>query len=317
MDSFFSKLTRSVLGVGIESAYSASSFAGHLSDTTSPPYPDRPIHPLPKRRLRSRVSPETADSILYTGTSTPSKPLFSVPLDKPIASVSGSSRDPTSDRLPSSDLQEQPFGQEKHGYQFRGGDPDSDGEDADVLMQRCRAQRNRSYLYSNHNELRGGMTRASNVSIPMSAPSSQDSVDGYDSFENTNNKKKRKIPISGSSAGHHSSLSAEMASMGISTNRDSEFSQTEMDGGVGQYYGSGNFAVPAASSGNGISGAGRGRYARGTTRAPSGRGPLAVSTNGSNALQAGRQLFHKQDFTSTTQSSGKGDSCLFRLRKSD
>ncbi|KAL8974034.1 MAG: hypothetical protein Q9197_001730 [Variospora fuerteventurae] len=60
------------------------------------------------------------------------------------------------------------------------------------------------------------------MSLPMSAPSSQDSVDGYDSFENTNNKKKRKIPTSGSLGGHHTSLSAEMASMDTTSHVPSE-----------------------------------------------------------------------------------------------
>ncbi|KAI4154120.1 MAG: hypothetical protein LQ341_000411 [Variospora aurantia] len=143
------------------------------------------------------------------------------------------------------------------------------------------------------------------MSLTMSAPSSQDSVDGYDSFENTNNKKKRKIPTSGSLGGHHSSLSAEMASMGISTNRECEVSQAEMDGGIGHYYGSGSSAVPAASSGTGISGAGRGRYGRNVARVPSGRSPLGASTNGSNALQAGRQMLHKQDYTSAGHQSAR------------
>jgi hypothetical protein len=39
--------------------------------------------------------------------------------------------------------------------------------------------------------------------------------DGYDAFENTNNKKKRKIPTPGNMGGHHSALSPEFASMGL------------------------------------------------------------------------------------------------------
>lgn len=313
----FSRLTWSLLGICADSAYSTPSPASRLSDTTSPIYPDRPIHPLPKRRLRSRVSSETAESILYTAAPTPSKTLFSLPFNEPVTSVNGSSLDPTGDTLAPSDSQGQSFGRGGHGYQFRGSDPDSDGEDADDLIRRYQAQQNGSFPQVSHHDLRGGAVKHSKVSLSMSALSSQESVDGYDSFENTNNKKKRKIPISGSSGGHHSSLSAEMASMGISASRDFELSHAEIDGGVEQYYGSGNSAAPAASSGTGISGAGRGRYGRGAARAPSGRSPLGVSTNGSNALQAGRQLLHKQDLTPAGQQSAKGDKFVFWLRKCD
>lgn len=280
----------------------------HLSDTISPIYPDRPIHPLPKRRLRSRVSSETAESILYTASSTPNKPLFSLPFNEPVAFGNSSSSDPANDGSTADNFQGLPLGQDKHGYQFRGSDPDSDYEEADDLMRRYQAQQNGVFPPSNRYDLRGGASKPSKVIPPISAPSPQESVDGYDSFENTNNKKKRKIPTSGSSGGHHSSLSADMASMGISANGGFEISQTEIEGGVGQYYGSGNSAVPASSSGTGISGAGRGRYGRGAARAPSGRSPLGVSTNGSNALQAGRQLLHKQEFTPVGGHNARGNS---------
>ncbi|KAL9018261.1 MAG: hypothetical protein Q9185_004427 [Variospora sp. 1 TL-2023] len=306
MEEFLSKLTWSYPDIRVESAYSTPSPAGHSSDPASPIYPDRPIHPLPRRRLRSRVSPETAESILYNAAPTSAKPLFSLPFNEPVVFVNGSSPDATSDGLASGEFHRQPFSQGRHGYQFKGSDPDSDGEYADDLVRRYQAQQNGSFSDHIYNDQRGAVVKAPKMSLPMSAPSSQDSVDGYDSFENTNNKKKRKIPTSGSLGGHHSSLSAEMASMGISTNRECEVSQAEMDGGIGHYYGSGSSAVPAASSGTGISGAGRGRYGRNVARVPSGRSPLGASTNGSNALQAGRQMLHKQDYTSAGHQSARG-----------
>ncbi|KAL8721049.1 MAG: hypothetical protein Q9225_002193 [Loekoesia sp. 1 TL-2023] len=309
MDWILSKLTWSILGICADSAYSTPSPAGHLSETTSPIYPDRPIHPLPKRRLRSRVSPETAESILLPAAPAPSKPLFSLPFNEPVAFINGSPSETTSDGLMSGNFQGQPFSQGRNGYQFRGSDPDSDEEDADGLMRRYQAQRNGSFSSlqkSSSDGQRGGLARYSKVPMPMSATSPQDSVDGYDSFENTNNKKKRKIPTSGNSGGHHSSLSAEMAHMGISSNRDFDVSQSELDGGVAHYYGTGSSAAPAASSGTGISGAGRGRYGRGVARTSGGRSPLGVSTNGSNALQAGRQILQKQDLPSAGQQSVKG-----------
>lgn len=186
-------------------------------------------------------------------------------------------------------------------------------------MRRYQAQRNGSFpslQKSSSDGQRGGLARHSKVPMSVSASSPQDSVDGYDSFENTNNKKKRKIPTSGISGGHHSSLSAEMAHMGISSNRDFDMSQSELDGGVAHYYGTGSSAAPATSSGTGISGAGRGRYGRGVARTSCGRSPLGVSTNGSNALQAGRQILQKQDLPSAGQQSAKGKSLIVCVRKS-
>ena len=50
-------------------------------DTTSPVYPDRPIRPLPKRPLRSRLSQEAADSIMYPPAPPTSSPMFYFPYD--------------------------------------------------------------------------------------------------------------------------------------------------------------------------------------------------------------------------------------------
>lgn len=126
--------------------------------------------------------------------------------------------------------------------------------------------------------------------------SSADSVDGYDSFENTNNKKKRKIPISGSIGNHHSSLSVDMAQMDIRSDHDTICDEGES--GVGQYQGSSNSAILPGSSGTGISGAGRGRFGRNGVRHPGGRSPLGISTNGSNSLHTVRGTPQRRDYTS-------------------
>ncbi|KAL8785970.1 MAG: hypothetical protein Q9213_003046 [Squamulea squamosa] len=291
-----------------DAAYSSPSLAGHFSETSSPIYQDRPIHPLPKRRLRSRIPSETAESILYSSTSTPSKPLFSIPFNEPGASVDGSPAEPLRDGLFSPTSPGQSFDQGKNGYQFRGSDPDSDEDNSYGLTRRYQPEPNGSLSQgSTNSDPRKGPIKHPKVLMPMSISSSQDSVDGYDSFENTNNKKKRKIPTSGGLGGHHSSLSTEMAHMGINSNRDFDLSQLEIDGGVGHYYGTGSSAVPASSPGTGISGAGRGRYGRTAPRISNGRSPLGVSTNGSNALHAGRQLLQKQDLTSVGQTSVKAN----------
>lgn len=136
--------------------------------------------------------------------------------------------------------------------------------------------------------LRNDASKSNKPPIPHSTHSSGDSIDGYDSFENTNNKKKRKVPMSGSLGSHQSSLSAEMAQMGISSTRDIDVTHADVDGGVGHYYGTGSSAIPTVLSGNGISGAGRGRYGKAGAKNYGGRSPLGVSTNGSNALISGR-----------------------------
>ncbi|KAI4283943.1 MAG: hypothetical protein L6R38_001816 [Xanthoria sp. 2 TBL-2021] len=304
-DWFLSKLTWPIPAISAD-VYSTPSSVGHFSDMSSPIYPDRPIHPLPKRRLRSRISPDTAESILSSSTSTPTKSLFSLPYNEPGAIVNVSSAEPSGDAMFSPTSPGQNLAQGENRYQFRGSDPDSDEDDANASTRRHQTEQNGPASQGiGKDDQRKGPIKYSKVLMPMSTTSSQDSVDGYDSFENTNNKKKRKIPTSGGLGGHHSSLSTEMAHMGISSTRDFDSSQPEMDGGIGHYYGTGSSAVPASSSGTGLSGAGRGRYGRTAPRIPSGRSPLGISTNGSNALQAGRQLLQKQDSTTVGQTSVK------------
>jgi hypothetical protein len=97
------------------------------------------------------------------------------------------------------------------------------------------------------------------------AKSSLSGPDGYEAFENTNNKKKRKIPTSGSLSIHHSSLTSDLAQLGINSTND----------GVGDEYGGSN---AGQNSGLGVQGAGRGHF----TRRGNARRPLGPSTNGSN-----------------------------------
>lgn len=280
----------------------------HYADSTSSIHPDRPIRPLPKRRLRSRLSPQVADSILYPPEVTSSKPLFQFPYNQPSRHTN---RVAANEELSNDGMQAADEGDEKDSYQFKGNDLGSDDEV--VVMRRHQEQRQRPGILASTSS-RNGHTLPRNESskivkppIPQSAASSNDSVDGYDSFENTNNKKKRKIPTSGSLGNHQSSLSAEMAQMGLSSTRDMDVAQADADSGVGHYYGTGSSAIPAVSSGNGISGAGRGRYGRAGTRHHSGRSPLGVSINGSNALQASRSLYHRREYGPNGSAGIKGD----------
>lgn len=291
----------------------------HYSDTTSSIYPDRPIRPLPKRRLRSRLSPEVAESILYPPTTTLSKPLFQFPYNGPTDQRNEQPAERYPSEIEACLVREQRDGDtEADSYHFRGGENGSDDEDGVGIARRYQEQRQRPGSMNNisrnaYTVSKSDAAKHTKPSIAQSAASSGDSVDGYDSFENTNNKKKRKIPTSGSLGGHQSSLSADMAQMGISSARDTDVGQSESDSGVGHYYGSGNSAVPAVSSGTGISGAGRGRYGRAGTRYHNGRSPLGVSVNGSNTLQAGRYLQHRRDVVPGSTAGIKGDMDLRSL----
>lgn len=315
---FLTTLTWFLWAAFAASAYSPPFLAGRYSDTTSPIYPDRPIRPLPKRRLRARRSLELVDSVLSQPPQNASKPLFYLPFGESMAYSNGTTAvggleeaDRSSGQTP------QACNWDKmNGYQFKGNDLESDDEDGVGILRRYQEQRQGTPLALRNNNngiVRMEIGKHPKPPITQSAPSSTDSVDGYDSFENTNNKKKRKIPTSGSIGNHHLTLSAEMAHMGISSARDTEALQAESDGGVGQYYGTGNSALPATPSGTGISGAGRGRYGRAGARSIGGRSPLGVSVNGSNALQVGRTSLQRRDYTPTGNlGSGKGNLQIWR-----
>ena len=260
----------------------------HYSDRTSHIYPDRPIRPLPKRRLRSRPSPE------FTNGDTPLNPNTTNPLFR----SSPDENEPLVNHAFTKAVTYNSLSTEGDdvgnttGFQFRGQSADSDYEDESVVSRPQRDQKlslapNQTYMKSV-----GRSRNAIDHKPPLmhSAASSVESGDGYDSFENTNNKKKRKIPQNGAFGGHHSTLSADMAHMGLSSGRDLEGSTREADGGLGQYYGTGSPAAPATTSGSGLSGAGRGRFGRNGTRSTSGRSPLGPSVNGSNSHFVGRLL---------------------------
>ncbi len=282
----------------------------HSPDTTSPIYPDRPIRPLPKRRLRSRLSPEVADSILYPQGPVVTKPLFYIPYSTE-SYANGVRPNGVLDNRADGDLCNHDH---DHGHHNVCNAPDSEDE-GDRAGLSCQYQRQRNVTAANasaeaYHEVgrrQDELESSPNFSRPPAPQSTSSSADGYDSFENTNNKKKRKIPTSGNPGNHHSSLSADMANMGISPSHEPNApSPDELAGSVGQYYGSGSSANAVGGSANGMSGAGRGRYGRSTGRTVSGRSPLGVSTNASNAWMSGRSGAARRDWTPTGISANKG-----------
>lgn len=191
-------------------------------------------------------------------------------------------------------------GDGRNGYQFKGQDVESEDEMLEASRHyRVQNQKSRAVPSARPQNQSQGSGLMTNGTLhvretPQSAASSNDSVDGYDSFENTNNKKKRKIPTSGGLGNHHATiLSNELANMGISNAEVG--SQDGPDGGIAQYYGSGSSALPVMQGGTGISGAGRGRYGRSGRRDASGRSPLSVSFNGTNGWQPMRAGGSKRD----------------------
>lgn len=252
-------------------------------DQASPIYPDRPIRPLPKRRLRARLSPQQAESIIFPPAPPTATPLFTFPysqLDKTPSLASRSGR-----------------GEFDHPCNCGQdhSDPESDEDDEAGVPFSISRRHNRKYIGGRPN---GEIVAAAKSSKPASTSSS---ADDYESFENTNNKKKRKIPNMAGSVGHHTSLLADMASMDISRDRPLP---DDGDGGVGQYYGSGSAAI-SAPSGTGISGAGRGRYGRSSGRTSSERRtPLGASTSAMNAFATGHSNRARRDFSGKSPNKG-------------
>ncbi|KAH6604103.1 cytosolic iron-sulfur protein assembly protein 1 [Trichoderma cornu-damae] len=137
-------------------------------DAVSLLFPDRPIRPLPKRRLRERLSPEVASSIQYPSYIHDHVPLFYYPSYTAGDGTGVSALTPVSSTI------------QHH---------------RDDYKRNSTLRRNGVAMTAVINEeLRGSLTLEL-----QPIPSTASSMDGYESFENTNNKKKRKIPTTGDS----------------------------------------------------------------------------------------------------------------------
>lgn len=225
-------------------------------DTPSPIYPDRLIRPLPKRTLRSRLSSDAADSILYPPTPPATQLFYGSGADTGEAVNESKIYVQQSDG-PDPTLERDPQLLYENGVDLESGD-----EDGPVVVRRSAGFRGLSLSPSAPQPL------PSNGEGPPTKTSAA-GPDGYDAFENTNNKKKRKIPTPGSLGSHHSTLSPEFSSMGLTSSAQTP--PPQMDGShVSTFYGTGSPASPVAS---GHSGSGRGRLARHPPRNGTGRVP--------------------------------------------
>ncbi|OBT65397.1 hypothetical protein VE03_06032 [Pseudogymnoascus sp. 23342-1-I1] len=235
-------------------------------DAMAAAYPDRPIRPMPKRRLRERLSPNVADAIVYPPTAPAIAPLFHYPYHAPTEEERSPKPYPVS-RTREDDVE--------HNYISRRNlkEVDSD-EEYTELAYRSRYSRHspdptgRAYRFVQKPD-------AAKYPKPDPPASTTSSADGYDSFENTNNKKKRKIPTPGDAISNGILQANDMASLTISTPTTEEPPvREESSSGPGQYYG-----PPVSNLVQGLSGPGRGRYGR----VRSGRSPLRnLSDNPTN-----------------------------------
>lgn len=234
-------------------------------DTSSSMYPDRPIRPMPRRSLRARLSPEQADTIEFPQHPAPTGPLFNFP-------YSTSERGNRSLRTGENDHHACHCG---HTHSEVESEEDEDERNGPMPSSP-------SYQYSRQLP---GKSAAGATGAYHKPGSTSSSVDGYESFENTNNKKKRKIPNMGSNGSHHANLSADLAGMGIAHAHAHAHEAGAIDDGdgPGRYYGSApSTPQNANNSGTGISGAGRGRFGR----SGSGRSERRVLGNSTNLVNA-------------------------------
>lgn len=211
---------------------------------------DRPIRPLPKRGLRERLPPDIADSIEYPPAPQSTPALFSYPSnlkgnpeEEATSSALHSPRDYPSRQL-----------SRRNGHY-------SEAETDEVLLRRTVVPRPPSESLGRPARLLQQPETSRQGNSPQPPPSAASSADGYDSFENTNNKKKRKIPTAGEMNGTHGLGDHGLndahnlpGGLAVTPDRASEHgSSTSI-----AYYGSGG----SLNSGQNVSGPGRGRFGR-------------------------------------------------------
>ncbi|RFU32436.1 hypothetical protein B7463_g3937, partial [Scytalidium lignicola] len=243
-----------------------------MSPDTSP-YPDRPIRPLPKRRLRERLSPDVADSIKYPPAPKTTTPLFYYPYNlRNDTLTNGISETQHSSERERADDIERNYISRRNGEELES-DEDELAYRSHIYSRPSADTPGRPYRYVQKLD-----SKHVNPQPPLSTTSS---VDGYDSFENTNNKKKRKIPTPGESSLNGIHLSSDLAGIGISSTADDSISEEVVSG-------SGSYHLPGGIQG--ISGAGRGRYGR----IRNGRSPLRTLSDTSSNWGNGRTPKQRQ-----------------------
>ncbi|KAK0105115.1 hypothetical protein ONS95_004523 [Cadophora gregata] len=252
-----------------------------MSPDATSPYPDRPIRPLPKRRLRERLSPDVAETIKYPPTPKTTTPLFYHPYNPRDLEETSAGGGLVESQHPS---ERERADEIERNYISRRHVEEVDSEDDEaaypsrIYSRRSVDDTGRSFRYVQKPD--------SKHPKPHPPGSAASSADGYDSFENTNNKKKRKIPTPGDSNLNGVHLASDI--VGAVGPED-----LGEDIGAGVYQSSG--------SGQGISGPGRGRYGR----VRNGRSPLRTLSDTSSNWGNGRTAKQRQpQWSPSTESPG-------------
>ncbi|KAF5242321.1 hypothetical protein FAUST_3332 [Fusarium austroamericanum] len=238
-------------------------------DTASSSFPSRRIRPLPRRRLREKLSPEVADTIKYPPSTHETAPLFYYP---PYTLKDEGSPPRIGATSPTQQSRRTETGRNytprQNGLGLR------DGDDEEMVMRSTMVTRSPPKILTRAARRHSKPDQPrTNAQPPHSATSS---ADGYDLFENANNKKKRKIPSAGDAILNSTQLlNNEMGSIAIST--DAGHSPTSELHSDRAYPHSGTSGFMANNQG--ISGPGRGRLGR----ARNGRSPLRALPDGNSS----------------------------------
>jgi hypothetical protein len=242
-----------------------------MSPDTVSPYPNRPIRPLPKKPLRERLSPDVAQSIKYPPAPKSTTPLFYYGYNSREEDGTNGLLEPQhpSEREQAAEIER------NHISRRNGDDLDSD-EDEQAYRSRIYSRPSADTTGRSYRYVQKPDSKHPNPQPPGSTASS---ADGYDSFENTNNKKKRKIPTPGDSSLNGVHLSSDLAGMGISGPDD-----------LAEDVGTGVVSYQSPGAGQGISGPGRGRYGR----IRNGRSPLRTLSDATSNWGNGRTAKQRQ-----------------------
>ncbi|KAF1822429.1 uncharacterized protein K489DRAFT_358660 [Dissoconium aciculare CBS 342.82] len=288
-------------------ASSPSSSINRSPDTASLVYPDRAIRPLPRSRLKSKLSPEQVSTIVYPLEPPPRALTLNFNARENGSTTTSPAHMTNGDAASYHSPHHHHEHRTVHSHCTCGEHGDSGDEEVEFDHPDFRypplPQGDGVPAKSGESPHQRLLAASRSSTKPPPPGSAASSADGYESFENTSNKKKRKIPLSGVSNLHQSQLSAEMANMGINGHGDETADASNSNTPAGeqqspQHYNHASSGSISAGSGTGISGAGRGRYGRQEARA---RRPLGSSTmnaiNGYNprAPSRGNDDKHGQD----------------------
>ncbi|KAG0644985.1 hypothetical protein D0Z07_9229 [Hyphodiscus hymeniophilus] len=252
-----------------------------MSPETVSQYPDRPIRPLPKRPLRERLSPDVAQSIKYPPAPKTITPLFYYGYHLPESGPNGVVEAQHPSERERVDEIERTYISRRNKEELDSNE-DEQAYRSRIYSRPSANPSGRSYRYVQKPE--------SKHPDPQPPASTASSADGYDSFENTNNKKKRKIPTPGDSNLNGVHLSSGIAGIGISVSDD--LAEEVVSVGAA-YHGS-------VSATHGISGPGRGRYGR----MRNGRSPLRTLSDTTSNWGNGRTKQRQPQWPPTNETTG-------------